>query len=59
MGPDLGAAWRRAGIDRVMVAVLHVIALGAAAIGIVEVDGTGAVASTGALRWALIAVCRR
>ena len=50
MGPDLGAAWRRAGIDRMMIAVLHVIALGAAAIGIVEVDGTGAVASTGALR---------
>ena len=38
MGSDLGAAWRRAGIDRMMVAVLHVIALSAAAIGIVVVD---------------------
>jgi hypothetical protein len=38
MGPDLDAARRRAGIARVMVAVLHIIALGAAAIGIVVVD---------------------
>jgi hypothetical protein len=38
MGPDLGAAWRRAGVGCVMVAVLHVIALSAAAIGIVVVD---------------------
>ena len=38
MGPDLDAAWRRTGIDRVMVAILHVIALSAAAIGIVVVD---------------------
>ena len=38
MGADLGAAWRRIPIGRVMVAVLHVIALSAAAIGIVVVD---------------------
>jgi hypothetical protein len=38
MGPNLGAARRRAGINLVMVAVLHVIALSAAAVGIVVVD---------------------
>jgi hypothetical protein len=38
MGPDLGAARRRASIDRMIVAILHVIALSAAAIGIVVVD---------------------